>query len=93
MAEHQFTIYYVGGRNGGDDRVFHGKYVPAIKSALLWASENGGFNAWSSKREMAHLSESDRWTKPRDVRDPWGAKSCMPGTHTALQDASDWTSS
>ena len=87
LAEHQFEIYYVGGRNGGDNMEFHGKYVPAIKAALLWASENGGFRGGPSERTQTHLSESDQWLKPRDLRDASGVKTAMPGTHAALQEA------
>ena len=86
-AKHQYEIYYLGGPKGGDGMVFYGKYVPAMKAALLWAVEHGGFNASGLQPAMAELSAPSIWTEPRDLPDPNGGRMHMPGSHVALREA------
>ena len=86
-AKHQYDIYYLGGPKGGDGMVFYGKYVPAMKAALLWAVEHGGFNASGLQPAMAELSAPSVWTEPRDLPDPNGGRMHMPGSHVALREA------
>ena len=86
-AEHEYEVFYMGGPKGGDGMVYYGKYVPAMKAALLWASENGAFNAGGLQPAMAELSAPSVWTVPRDVPGLNGAKIHMPGSHVALMEA------
>jgi Immunity protein 72 len=86
-ANHEYEIYYMGGPKGGDGMVFYGKYVPAMKAALLWATEHGSFNAGGLQPAMAELSAPSVWTEPRDVPGPNGGKMHMPGSHVALMEA------
>ena len=86
-AKYEYELYYVGGPKGGDGMVFYGKYVPAMKAALLWAVEHGGFNASGLQPAMAELSAPSVWTEPRDLPDPNGGRMHMPGSHVALREA------
>jgi hypothetical protein len=86
-AKYEYEIYYMGGPKGGDGMVFYGKYVPAMKAALLWAAQHGGFNAGGMQPAMAELSAPSVWTEPRDLPDPSGGKMHMPGSHVALMEA------
>lgn len=84
-ADHQFQLYYMGGPKGGDDMVFYGKYVPAMKAALLWAMENDGFRAGGLQPAMAELSAPGVWAEPHDAPDPRGGTYRVIGTHAALK--------
>ena len=86
-ANYEYEIYYMGGPKGGDGMVFYGKYVPALKAALLWASEHGAFNAGGLQPAMADLSAPGVWTEPRDLPDPNGGQMHLPGAHVALMAA------
>jgi hypothetical protein len=86
-AERQFQMYGLGGPKGGEEFVFYGKYVPAMKAALLWANENGTFSALGLQPAMAELSAPSVWTEPRDMPEPSGGKMHMPGSHVALMEA------
>jgi len=86
-AKRQYTIYYMGGPKGGDGMVYYGKYVPAMKAALLWAGEQGGFNGGGLQPAMAELSAPSAWTEPHDVSDPNGGKMHVPGSHVELMEA------
>ena len=86
-AHHQYEMYYVGGPKGGDGMLFYGKYVPAMKAALLWAIENGGLNAGGLQPAMANLSSSRVWTEAHDIADPRGGKRRMPGSREVWQKA------
>ena len=85
-AERQYLMYYMGGPKGGDEFVFYGKYVPALKAALLWASENGSFNAGGLQPAMAELSASSVWTEPHEEPDARGGKVHKSGTHISLME-------
>lgn len=69
-ADHEYQIYFLGGRNGGDGMVFYGKYVPAMKAALQWGAEQVGFAADGLQSEMADRSAPEVWTDTREVYDP-----------------------
>jgi hypothetical protein len=84
-ADHQFQMYYLGGRNGGDGMVFYGKYVAAMKAALLWADEHEGFRAGGLQPMMAKLSAPDVWETPHDYRDLHGNKRHDIGTSASLK--------
>lgn len=85
-AERQHTIYCMGGPKGGDGMVFYGKYVPAMKAALLRASEDG-FTPWGASTATAQWSESNAWHQPGIERDGTGRKVRLVGTRVALADA------
>jgi Immunity protein 72 len=61
-ADDKYMRYYQGGPKG-DGQVYYGKYVQAMKTALLWASENGGFGAGGLQPAMANLSSDSVWTE------------------------------
>ena len=86
-AKYEYEVYYTGGPKGGDGQVYYGKYVPAMKAALLWATEHGAFNAGGLQPAMAELSAPSVWTEPHDAPDPNGGKMHMPGSHVALMEA------
>jgi hypothetical protein len=86
-AKRQYTIYYMGGPKGGDGMVYYGKYVPAMKAALLWAGEHGGFNGGGLQPAMAELSAPSAWTEPHDVPDPNGGEMHVSGSHDELMQA------
>ena len=86
-AKYEYEVYYMGGPKGGDGMVYYGKYVAAMKAALLWASEHGAFNAGGLQPPMAELSAPSVWTEPRDLPGPNGGKMHMPGSHVALMEA------
>lgn len=69
-ADRQYDIYVMGGRNGGDGMVFYGKYVAAIKAALVWASHEAGFAAGGLQAKMANLSAGVIWEETRAIYDP-----------------------
>lgn len=85
-AKHQFDDYYMGGPKGGDGMVFYGKYVPAIKAALLWADENGGFCGGGRQPMMANLSAPQVWVPPRTERGWRGETITNIGTHAAQKE-------
>jgi Immunity protein 72 len=62
-ADSKYMWYYQGGPKGGDGMVYYGKYVQAMKTALLWAVENGGFGAGGLQPAMANLSSDCCWTE------------------------------
>jgi hypothetical protein len=68
-ADHEYQMYVLGGRNGGDGMVYYGKYVPAIKAALEWASQEAGFSAGGLQAKMANLSAAVIWEDTREVYD------------------------
>jgi hypothetical protein len=82
-ADRYFEYYYQGGPKG-DGMVFYGKYVAAMKAALLWASEHGGFNAGGLEPAMANLSAPSVWRESRRVRMPGGGDRWVIGTHESL---------
>ncbi|WP_374319188.1 Imm72 family immunity protein [Aquabacterium sp.] len=69
-ADHEYQMYVLGGRNGGDGMVYYGKYVAAIKASLVWASEVAGFAAGGLQDKMANLSAGVIWEDTREVYDP-----------------------
>ncbi len=69
-ADHQYDLYVMGGRNGGDGMVYYGKYVASIKAALEWASQEAGFAAGGLQAKMANLSAGVIWEDTREVYDP-----------------------
>ena len=85
-ADRKFQIYYLGGPKGGDGMVFYGKYVPAIKAALLWADENGGFAGGGLQPMMADLSAPQVWVPPRTERGVRGGTITNIGTHAAQKE-------
>ncbi|MDE2078521.1 MAG: hypothetical protein KGI91_15860 [Burkholderiales bacterium] len=68
-ADHEYQMYVMGGRNGGDGMVYYGKYVPAIKAALEWASQEAGFSAGGLQAKMANMSAAVIWEDTREVYD------------------------
>lgn len=86
-AKYEYEVYYMGGPKGGDGQVYYGKYVPAMKAALLWATEHGAFNAGGLQPAMAELSAPSVWTELHDAPDPNGGKMHMPGSRVALMEA------
>lgn len=68
-ADHEYQMYVLGGRNGGDGMVYYGKYVPAIKAALEWASQETGFAAGGLQAKMANMSAPVIWEDTREVYD------------------------
>ena len=86
-AHYEYEIFYLGGPKGGDGMVFYGKYVPAMKAALLWAAENGAFKAGGLQPAMAELSAPSVWTETSDHPDPNFGTIHTTGTHTALLEA------
>ena len=52
-AEHQRVLYVDGGPKGGDGMVYYGKYVQAMKAALVWSVENLGFSAYGLQNRSA----------------------------------------
>jgi hypothetical protein len=70
-ADHDYQMYVMGGRNGGDGMVYYGKYVAAIKAALEWASQEAGFSAGGLQSKMANMSAGVLWEETREVYDPF----------------------
>ncbi|MBA4215537.1 MAG: hypothetical protein C0449_20920 [Polaromonas sp.] len=83
-AEHAYIVHYVGDTNQGS-WTFYGKYVPAMKAALLWAYENGGFSAGGLQAKMANLSAPSIWQMPHDYVDVYGKKQRHLGTSAVLK--------
>jgi Immunity protein 72 len=67
-ADSKYMWYYQGGPKGGDGMVYYGKYVQAMKTALLWAVENGGFGAGGLQPMMANLSSGSVWQEPHFIK-------------------------
>jgi Immunity protein 72 len=82
-AQHEYVVHYIGDTNQGS-WVFYGKYVAAMKAALLWASENGGFAGAGLQPGMANLSASEVWTETRQITDVDGQRKLRKGTHDSL---------
>jgi hypothetical protein len=83
-ADRKFDIYYMGGPKGGDGMVFYGKYVAAMKAALLWANENGTFSAGGLQPMMANLSSPGVWKEPQPYTDDRGQRRMTLGTRETL---------
>ena len=83
-AEHAYIVHYIGDTNQGS-WTFYGKYVPAMKAALLWAYENGGFSAGGLQAKMANLSAPSIWQMPHDYVDVYGKKQRHIGTSAVLK--------
>lgn len=70
-AEHQRVLYVDGGPKGGDGMVYYGKYVQAMKAALVWSVENLGFSAYGLQNRSATPCSSVYWKPGRTlVRTP-----------------------
>lgn len=68
-ADHEYQSYVLGGRNGGDGMVYYGKYVAAMKAALVWARHEAGFAAGGLQAAMANMSAAVLWEDTREVYD------------------------
>lgn len=55
-ADHEYQMYVLGGRNGGDGMAYYGKHVPAIKAALEWASQEAGSSEGGLQAKIANIS-------------------------------------
>lgn len=67
VAMHYYALIYQGGPKGGDGMEYYGKYVFAMKAALLWAMENGGFSAGGLQPAMANMSSASVWDETRRI--------------------------
>jgi Immunity protein 72 len=68
-ADHDYQMYVMGGRNGGDGMVYYGKYVAAIKAALEWGCQEAGFFAGGLQSKMANMPAGVLWEETREVYD------------------------
>lgn len=85
VAMHYYALIYQGGPKGGDGMVYYGKYANAMKAALLWAMENGGFCAGGLQPAMANMSSASFWSETRRI-DFMGKKDkLILGTRDRLQ--------
>ncbi len=85
IAMHYYALIYQGGPKGGDGMVYYGKYVNAMRAALLWAMENDGFCAGGLEPAMANMSSASVWNETRRV-DFMGKKDkLILGTRDNLQ--------